>query len=205
MVGVSSGAHGRYIMYVIPFGLVLAIIGLDSAIRRFGRPATALVLTFGIICLSWQVYTVRKKAILHGWNVQNINNMQVFMAERIRGGVSPGDTLAVNDVGAMGYFSGCYIVDLVGLVSPKRDLPENLTIYRPRLMAVFPDWFREYVTFDPKTGFPNFYSSDSLYKYAPVVRIALRQNTISARNTMVLFERLRPDEEAATEAPVYVR
>jgi hypothetical protein len=205
LVGVSSGAHGRYIMYVIPFGLVLATIGLDSAARRFGRSATAWIVLFGIVCLSWQVYTVRKKAILHGWNVQNINNMQVFMAERIRRGVSPGDTLAVNDVGAMGYFSGCYIVDLVGLVSPRRDLPENLTLYRPKLMAVFPDWFGKYVTFDPKTGFPNFYSSDSLYKYAPVVRIGLRQNTISARNTMVLFERLRPEEDAATEAPAYVR
>jgi hypothetical protein len=105
----------------------------------------------------------------------------------------------------MGYFSGCYVVDLIGLVTPKRELPENLRIYKPKLLAVFPDWFDKYVTFDPRTGFPNFWSSDSSYKYAPIVRIGLRQNTISSRNTMVLFERLRPDEEAAETAPVYVR
>ncbi len=206
LVGVSSGAHGRYIMYVIPFGLVLAVMGFDYIARRGSlRVYSAWMIALGIACLTWQLYTIRKKAIQHGWNVQNINELQVFMAERMRMGVSPGDTVAVNDVGAMGYFSGCYVVDLVGLVSPKRDLPENLRIYRPKLMAVFPDWFAKYVVFDPKTGFPNFYSSDSLYKYTPVVRIALRQNTIAARNTMVLFERLRPDEDAAPTAPVYVR
>ena len=206
LAGVPSGAHGRYIMYVVPFGLVLAVIGLDYASSRASRRSyNSWLIAFGVACLAWQLFTVKKKAIQHGWNVQNINEMQVFMAERIRRGVSPGDTLAVNDVGAMGYFSGCYIVDLVGLVSPKRDLPENLTVYHPKLMAVFPDWFEKYVTFDPKTGFPNFYSSDSLYKYAPIVRIGLRRNTIAARNTMVLFERLRPEEDAAATAPVYVR
>jgi len=206
LVGVSPGAHARYIMYVVPFGLILGVVGLDYASRRLlGRKFAELLIVLGIFCLGWQLYTARLKGILHGWNVQNINEMQRFIAERIRRGVSPGDTIAVNDVGAMGYFSNCYIVDLVGLVSPYREMPENLRLYRPKYLAVFPDWFDKYVTFDPRTGHPLFYSADSTYKYAPVVRVGLRQNTISARNTMVLFERLAPDEEAAEDAPVYVR
>jgi hypothetical protein len=206
LVGVPLGAHGRYIMYVIPFGLVMAVLGFEFITKRVSaRAATSWFVAFAVVCVLWQLYTDRKKAIIHGWNVQNINEMQIFMAERIRMGMAPGDTIAVNDVGAMGYFSGCYVVDLVGLVSPKRELPENLRLYKPKMIAVFPDWFAKYVRFDPKTGFPNFYASDSSYKYAPVVRIALKENTISARNTMVLFERLRPGEEAAPSAPVYVR
>lgn len=206
LVGVSPGAHARYIMYVVPFGLILGVAGLEYATRRlFRRKPAELLIFIGVICLGWQLYTVRLKGILHGWNVQNINEMQRFIAERIRRGVSPGDTIAVNDVGAMGYFSDCYIVDLVGLVSPYREMPENLRLYRPKYLAVFPDWFDKYMTFDPRTGQPIFYSADSVYKYAPIVRVGLRQNTISARNTMVLFERLARDEEVAEDAPVFVR
>ena len=107
---------------------------------------------------------MRLRGIVHGWNVENINDMHRFMAERIRKVASPGDTVAVNDVGAMGYFSGCYIVDLVGLVSPKRPFPENLTHYRPKLLAIFPDWFAAYGVRDPGIDNIVFYDSDSTYK-----------------------------------------
>ena len=193
-------------MYVVPFGLILGVIGLEHASRRlFPRRSVALLIFLGLICLGWQLYTVRIKGMLHGWNVQNINEMQRFIAESARKGISRGDTVAVNDVGAMGYFSGCYIVDLVGLVSPHREMPENLSFYRPKYLAVFPEWFEKYVTLDPRTKLPLFYSADSVYKYAPIVRVRLKQNTISGRNTMVLFERFERDEETPEKVPIYVR
>lgn len=204
LAGAPWSANARYIMVVIPFGLILGLVGLEYFSKRaFGRKFIVGLAMLGAICVLWQVREVRLRGIVHGWNVENINDMHRFMAERIRKVASPGDTVAVNDVGAMGYFSGCYVVDLVGLVSPKRPFPENLTHYRPKLLAIFPDWFAAYGVRDPGIDNIVFYDSDSTYKWSPVVGIGLYRNSIASRNTMVLFERLKPDEEGPRDVPVY--
>jgi hypothetical protein len=203
-LGPSGGQHARYIAYVVPFGIILGCSGLASlAGRACGRYYLRGLLVAGLLCISWQVYVGRKVGIAHAWNVQNINEMQRFIAERVRKGASPGDTIAVNDVGAMGYFSGCYVVDLVGLVSPKRSFPENLKLYRPKYLAIFPDWYREFAVRDPQIDNVVFYSADSAWKYSPVVGIGLRKNTISSRDVMVLFERTSPGETGPANVPLY--
>ena len=202
--GPSGGQHGRYIAYIVPFGIMLGVWGLRWFARRaFGRHWLRGFVAIGILCIGWQAYAGRKVGIAHGWNVQNINDMQRFVAERIRRGTSPGDTVAVNDIGAMGYFSNCYVVDLVGLVSPKRTFPENLTFYHPKYLSVFPDWYRDYAVRDPKIDNTVFLSADSVWKYSPVVGIGLRKNTISSRNVMVLYERMAPGEEGPADVPIF--
>jgi hypothetical protein len=204
LAGAPWSAHARYIMYVVPFGLILGLVGLEHFCKRaFRRRYIAALVTLGAVCLVWQVHEARLRGIVHGWNVQNINTMHRFMAERIHQAATPGDTIAVNDVGAMGYFSGCYVVDLVGLVSPKRSFPENLARYRPKLLAIFPDWFAAYGVRDPTIDNIVFYDSDSTYKWSPFLGVGLSRNSIAGRNTMILFERLRPDEAGAKEVPVY--
>src|SRR6266853_1529351 len=202
--GPSGGQHGRYIAYVVPFGIILACSGLAYlAGRAFGRHYAKGLLAAGLLCIAWQVYMGQKVGIAHGWNVQNINEMQRFVAERIHRGASPGDTIAVNDIGAMGYFSGCYVVDLVGLVSPRRSFPENLRVYHPKYMAIFPEWYRSYAVYDPRIDNSVFYSADSVWKYSAVVGVGLRKNTISSRAVMVLFERIGAREAGASRVPVY--
>ncbi|HET9253456.1 MAG TPA: hypothetical protein VFP58_15185, partial [Candidatus Eisenbacteria bacterium] len=204
--GVPWSAHGRYIMYVVPFGLVLAVVGMEHLCRRgLGRRWSTGLLVAGVICVSWQVYQARVKGILHGWNVQNIENMHRFFAERLSTVAAPGDTIAVNDVGAMGYFSKCYIVDLVGLVSPRRSFPENLVHYRPKYLAIFPDWYVSYGARDPEIDNIVFYSPDSSYKYTPVAGVGLTRNTIASRDQMILFQRIGFREVGPVEVPVYWR
>ena len=117
--------------------------------------------------------------------------MHRFLAEKAHRVMAPGDTLAVNDVGAMGYFSGCHVVDLVGLESPRRSFPENLRKYRPKVLIVFPEWFQACAAVDPTTDRPLFYDPDSAYMYTPFMGVKLQNNTIASRSTMVLYERIQ--------------
>ena len=206
LAGVPWSAHGRYIMYVVPFGIVLALVALDRVSRRaFGRQRVRALIAIGAVCLVWQVYEARVKGILHGWNVENINDMHRFFAERVARTTAPGDTVAVNDVGAMGYFSRCYVVDLVGLVSERRSFPENLRKYHPKLLAIFPDWYASFGVRDPAIDNIVFYSPDSMYKWTPVAGVGLRRNTIAARDQMILFERIGAHETGPADVPVYWR
>jgi hypothetical protein len=196
LIGGGGGQYGRYVAHVIPFGILLALIGLDHVFHRArGRIRELGVVVLGVFCLTWEARSSFLVGPAHGWNVQNINGMQRYIAETFHEVLTPGDTVAVNDVGAMGYFSGCYVVDLVGLVSPRRSFPENLSIYRPKALAIFPQWFEPFATIDPLTKRQVFWSADSAWKYSPTVGIKLRKNTISGRNTMYIYERLAPGEE----------
>lgn len=196
VIGGGAGQYGRYVAHVIPFGILLAVMGLDYLSRRARERSRELgVAVLGIFCLTWEAVSSYQVGIAHGWNVQNINGMQRYIADSFHEVCAPGDTIAVNDIGAAGYFSGCYVVDLVGLVSPRRSFPDNLSFYRPKAMAIFPQWFVPYATIDSRTKQQVFWSGDSAWKYSPVVRVNLRKNTISGRNTMYVYERLAPDEE----------
>ena len=191
----TGGQYARYIVYIVPVGVLLGVLGFDVvAHRALGKRGVVAVAVLGTLCLSWQIHSTRKMGIAHGWNVQNINGMQRYTAEVIRVEATDGDTVAVNDVGAMGFFSRCYIVDLVGLVSPRRPFPENLSVYKPKFLAVFPDWFENYATMDWRTRQVVFYDADSIYKYSPFLGVRLERNTISSRNTMYLFERVARNE-----------
>jgi hypothetical protein len=194
---IGGGAqYGRYIAHVIPFGILAALIGLDYMFHRARRRSREWsMIVVGVFCLAWEGHSAFLVGAAHGWNVQNINGMQRYIAETFHEICAPGDTVAVNDVGAMGYFSGCYVVDLVGLVSPLRSFPENLRVYRPKALAIFPQWFESYATIDSLTKQPVFWSPDSVWKYAPTVGVKLRKNTVSARNVMYVYERLAPGEE----------
>jgi len=63
--------------------------------------------------------------------------------------------------------------------------------------------FAAYGVRDPGVDNIVFYDSDSTYKWSPFLGVGLYRNTIAGRNTMVLFQRLRPDEEGAKDVPVH--
>jgi uncharacterized membrane protein YvlD (DUF360 family) len=85
-----GGQFGRYLAPTIPFGTCLAAIGLGTVARRVprGRSRVGMVAVLAI-CLVWQGYFARKVGIAYGWNVQNINGMQRFIAEKTRAATSP--------------------------------------------------------------------------------------------------------------------
>lgn len=206
LIGGGGGQYGRYIAHVIPFGILLAVIGVDFLLQRArGRARQWAMVVLGVLCIGWEARTSYLVGLAHGWNVQNINGMQRFVGETFHEVLAPGDTIAVNDVGAIGYFSGCYVVDLVGLVSPRRSFPENLSVYRPKALAIFPQWFEPYATMDSLTKQYVFWSGDSAWKYSPTVGVRLQRNTIAARNTMYIYERLAPGEVGERQAQLILR
>jgi hypothetical protein len=198
-----SGSHKRYILYVIPFAMLLAAIAIEYLTRRWGRRAPALASAAAVGCLVWQAALVPHEADSYAWNVQNINKMQRLMGNFVKLTTGPGDVVAVNDIGAIGYFGERYVVDLIGLISPRRTLPENLARYRPRLLIIFVEWFRRYARDDPKTGNFIFYDADSTHRYELLAGIDLRKNTICASTRMTVYVRLGPDEPSPTQRWLY--
>jgi len=195
--GPNGGQHGRYLVSVIPFGIVLGCVGLSAVTRRIPPVIRArgnlVALGVAAVLLAWQLGTAGLVGIAYGWNVQNINQMHRFLAEEVARRIPPGEAIAVNDVGAMGYFGSHPIVDLAGLMSPRRSLPENLAIYRPPYVIIFPDWFRQYLVTDRKTGLPIVREPGSGAVYSPVLGVKLRHNTIASREMMIVFKRFTVD------------
>ncbi len=189
-----SASHKRYILYVIPFGVTLAAVALAGISARLGRKSgPSLVTVLGGASLVWQLGYASRQAETHGWNVQNINQMQCVLGRFAHDHTGPGDRVATNDIGAIGYFSGRPVVDLMGLITPMEPLPQMLSKYEPKLLIIFIDWFHEYALSDPQGGGFLFYDADRTHKYMVVAGIELSHNTISAKDQMVALIRLPAD------------
>ena len=199
-----SASHKRYILYVIPFAMLLIAMAIDFLSRKFGgRRAAPLAALAAVACLVWQGFFIPEKAEVYAWNVQNINKMQRVLGNFVKLSTQPGDIVAVNDIGAIGYFGERNVVDLMGLISPRRTLPENLREYRPKLLIIFMTWFQEYARDDPKSGNYMFFDADSTHRYELIAGIELKKNTICANNRMTAYVRLGPNDPSPTQRWLY--
>jgi len=105
-----------------------------------------IFLTGGIITLM--------KSDRYANNVKNINECDVAAGRYLAGLAVPGDVVAVNDIGAIGYYCDMEIFDLKGLASPAITIPliknDSLAFEymlehkRVDYLAINPDWF-EYI------------------------------------------------------------
>ena len=186
----NSSSHKRYILHAIPLGMLLATQGMVWVSRRL-TPQTPQRVVVGLsaACILWQLAYLDRKATIHGWNVQNINGMEITMAKIASQVTTPGATIGDSDVGAMGYFSNRRVVDLMGLVSKRMTLPENLSVNRPSVIVVDMEWFREYARRDSASHYFAFYDADSTHRYTPLGAVELLHNTICSTNEMVMFQR----------------
>jgi hypothetical protein len=126
-----------------------------TLVSNFGRKWLSLkfVNTAIIICLvlfSGVFSVVRAKYYAN--DVKNINEVDKAAGLYLKDMMKDGQEAAVNDIGAIGYFSGVKILDLKGLVSPEITTPmivdDSLAfeylLYHDRVdyVAIFPNWFR---------------------------------------------------------------
>jgi len=186
----STGIGSRYVLPVIPAGVILAIQGAESLSNKL--PATKRTIALAALLsafLGWEALGAIARAESHAWNVQNINGMQRSLGEEAKALTRPGDALAVNDIGAIGYFSERYIVDLMGLISPLHSLPEDLSLYKPRLLIIFPDWFHVYTIYDPVHNNTYYLDADSTHQYSALFLVELRHKTVVSRSKMMVFVR----------------
>ena len=186
LVAADPGPQHRYVLPLVPVFAVLAAFGWRRVQERVRPRATASAqLLAGALVLAPLPFAVPRMAEAHAWNVQNINGMHRFLGESMNRLAAPTDTVATNDIGAIGFFSGRYVVDLVGLISPRHSLTENLTRYRPRYLILFPNWYRPEAHVDSATSDVYFDDGDSTYRYWGLFGVKLRHNTVAARDMML--------------------
>ena len=152
---VEYDAHfNRYQQPFLPLYILFAALGLgrlDAAGGEWGRKlARGLACFFGL----WGAMSAGFFAVAYGENCSDIRNQQVEMARFIDAELPPDARIAVNDAGALRYFSRRQTIDLVGLTTAgysaswrhgSGSLFERLEAMppaqRPQYFAIFPNWF----------------------------------------------------------------
>ena len=167
--------EGRYSMHLLPLGLVaLAVV----TPRTWPRAARAAVLAYLLLA----VPALIPAATRYGWAVQNINAMQVHLGQWLDRQLPRDARLAVNDIGAIAYFSRREIVDLMGLVTPaiipyRREGESGVLRYLaetcPDHVVIFPAWF------------PQLAARSDLLE--PRYRVRLERNEVSGADEMVVY------------------
>ncbi len=118
----------------------------------------------------------------YGWAVQNINAMQVHLGRWVDVHLPKRARIAVNDIGAIAYFSRREVIDLMGLVTPeiipyRRQGEAGVLRYLletcPDHVIIFPAWF------------PQIASSVALLE--PVYRVRLERNEVAGAPEMVVY------------------
>ncbi len=163
-IGLQSyrrGAHLIACLNVLAAAGAVALWDAASAGRRrdapqAGRRRTSAWLLAAAV-LAMQFAGLRQGAILYADNVRSINGGDVAAARWLAANTPADASVAVNDIGAIAYFSGRRIVDLVGLASPdvvavtatsQPGSAEREARLRDLLLAggvdyvvIFPQWF----------------------------------------------------------------
>jgi hypothetical protein len=157
--------EGRYMMPVIPPFLVLGLLGASAAgefiqrrlfarapPRRYPLVPVALVL----VAVVQFFYGGEAMSGRYAATCRYISERQVRTAHWLHDNLPEGAVVATHDVGAIGFYSGRRVIDMVGLVSPEM-IPNlhNLDSLRAFLLrkhvthlAVLRNWF-EIVNVDP--------------------------------------------------------
>ncbi|HET6402592.1 MAG TPA: hypothetical protein VFH95_14500 [Candidatus Kapabacteria bacterium] len=102
---------GRYFFPVIPLLVILGIASWEK-LERMGRMIVPLIVLAGVI-------ETARWAMIEGESVRNINDQHLAAVSWLRQNMQPSDALAVDDVGAIGYFLNKPVIDLTGLITPQ--------------------------------------------------------------------------------------
>ncbi|MBI2491229.1 MAG: hypothetical protein HYV94_03875 [Candidatus Rokubacteria bacterium] len=166
--------EGRYSIHLLP----LVFVALAAMARKTRPWALAAYLALALVPLV-------PAAGRYAWAVQNINAMQVHLGRWVATHLPQTARIAVNDVGAIAYFSRREVIDLMGLVTPeiipyRREGESGVLRYIaltcPDHVIVFPAWF------------PQLTARADLLE--PVYRVRLERNEVAGAAEMVVY-RLR--------------
>jgi len=125
-------------------------------------------------------------ATRYAWAVQNINAMQVHLGRWVDAQLPKTARIALNDIGAITFFSRREIIDLMGLVTPgiipyrrrgESGVMEYVAETCPEYVIIFPAWF------------PRLAASRETLE--PIYRIRLEHNEVAGAAEMVVYRLLR--------------
>ncbi len=173
--------EGRYSIHLLPIAFVVLAVALGARLTRSRVAILVVYLVLAMISLS-------PAATRYGWAVQNINAMQAHLGRWVDEHLPKRETIALNDVGAIAYFSRREVIDLVGLVSPdvlpyrragEAGILRYLTERCPGHVIVFPAWF------------PRMTARRDVLE--PIYRVRLDHNTVAGADEMVVYRLVRCD------------
>jgi arabinofuranosyltransferase len=110
-------AFGRFCLPAFPALVVLMAAGADAA----GRLRPVMLVVLGLCLLPGVQSTalgLRQLAEGEGLNPANHSRGHVAVGQWLAEHGQPGDRVVVNEIGAIGYFSGLPVTDLLGLIDP---------------------------------------------------------------------------------------
>jgi hypothetical protein len=149
----------RYEAPYEPLFAVLAVSGLIWIARAVRVHPRAALWVGGSYLVLFTAVTSLAFAGRYSQNTGDIANQQIQAAEWLKAWVPEGEVVAINDAGAIPYFSGHPVHDLVGLVTNDAALParhgpgsvmervERLPeAKRPTYFAVYDVWFHDAFT-----------------------------------------------------------
>jgi hypothetical protein len=165
--------HARYLMPIVPWLALYGAAGLLRMRTRWRRFVLALhCIVLGIFWF--------QGANTYAWNVDNIQDQQVAIGEWVTSETPPDAGMAATDVGAIGYVSQRYVVDLEGLITPEiNDLRRAGLSPVPFLRQQGVDFLVLYRDEDRPW-------LDEL-ALTPVLTVTLGFNTISATGQMTVY------------------
>jgi hypothetical protein len=171
--------EGRYSAHLAPLAVVVAMVGLAWAAgrgRRLRRWTPAVYLLLAVVWL-WPA------SLRYAGAVREINAMQVHLGQWVESNLPKDARLALNDVGAIAYFSRREVVDLIGLVTPEvipyrkageAGVVRFLDGQCPDYLIIFPSWFPAL--------------SAMTDRFAPVYQVKLDEARVVGGNPMVVYE-----------------
>jgi hypothetical protein len=191
----------RYTANLNPLYVVLGVVGLHEvfcftrgilaelwvgkeAAEKIARPLLAVLILVVLVSLSIEEYANSK---FYARGVENINSMQVSIGRWVRENSPVDAVLAVNDIGAITYFSERQVIDLFGLVTPEavpyRDRPggavDFVALKKPDYVIIFPNWF------------PDLARRKEL---TPLFNVFLETNAVCGGQMMTVYRTIWADE-----------
>lgn len=165
-----SYQHGRYLMPIVAPLIILGVSGLiqinDQIVHNFVRRVILPAWMISLILVSGVFWF--KGLGTYGEDVNAINHLMVNSALWIRENAPSDATIAVHDIGAMGYFSEHKIIDLAGLINPEvipfmrneGKLANYLTEQNANYLVILKNWYpalermdgKEIISFTAESG-----------------------------------------------------
>ena len=143
----------------------------------------------GVTAVAWLAIAAAAlvpAATRYAWGVQNINAMQVHLGHWVDAQLPKTARIALNDIGAIAFFSRREVIDLMGLVTPEiipyrrrgeTGVMEYISETCPEYVIIFPEWF------------PRLAASTETLR--PIYRVRLERNEVAGAPEMVVYRLLR--------------
>jgi hypothetical protein len=184
---------GKGTLFLVMTILIGIFLCLDWVRRKIALRSVGAILV--VLMVGYNLVDLLNNAGIYANDVKNINDMDVKLGLYLKDIVGKNQKVAVNDIGAIGYFSGATILDLEGLISPEITLPmilnDSLAFQymmahdRVDYVAIFPVWFK----YIPKR-------TDIL---KPIKRLGVDWKSIIGGDTTIVYQAEWPDSNVSNQ------